>query len=138
MYWLKEFIDYKELSILSFEKSVGTRSAIDKAIKNKSNLRSDLLAKIIDVYPEINPNWLLTGKGNMLLDKPSSKLKEIDKIELLNLLIDKNDELLRDDSFRKYFKMNMELLLFDEEKEKAKEAIEKLRTYQKLKNKSNS
>lgn len=66
MKWIKKFIDYKEMSVLSFEKSLDTRSTIDKAIKTNSNLRSDFLAKIIETYPEINPYWLLTGKGEML------------------------------------------------------------------------
>lgn len=67
MKWIKKFIDYKQMSVLSFEKSLATRSTIDKAIKTNSNLRSDLLAKIIETYPEINPYWLLTGKGEMLI-----------------------------------------------------------------------
>ncbi len=66
MRWIKKFIDFKEMSVLSFEKSLATRSTIDKAIKTNSNLRSDLLAKIIETYPEINPYWLLTSKGEML------------------------------------------------------------------------
>lgn len=34
--------------------------------KNK-NVGSDKCAIIIDQYPDINPTWLLTGKGEMLL-----------------------------------------------------------------------
>jgi len=67
MNWLKNYIEYKAISILAFEKSLETRSTIDKAIKNSSNLRSDLIAKIIETYPDINPTWLITGKGKMLL-----------------------------------------------------------------------
>lgn len=73
MRWLKKYIDYKGISVLSFEKSVGTRSTIDKAIKNDSNLRSDLLAKIIETYPEISPSWLLTGEGRMIIKNGSDK-----------------------------------------------------------------
>ena len=32
-------------------------------------LSSDVLAKIITKYPDINPEWLLTGKGDMLKDE---------------------------------------------------------------------
>lgn len=66
MKWLKEFIDYKRLSVSAFEKSIETRSTIGKAISNNSNLRSDLLAKIIEVYEDVNTDWLLTGKGEMI------------------------------------------------------------------------
>ena len=81
MNWIKQLIDYKNISILSFEKSIGTRRTIDKVIMNNSNLRSDLLTKIIETYPEINTHWLLTGKGemlkNMTLAKCSSEEKKV-------------------------------------------------------------
>ncbi|WP_315156740.1 S24 family peptidase [Capnocytophaga leadbetteri] len=32
-------------------------------------LSSDVLAKIITKYPDVNPEWLLTGKGSMLKDE---------------------------------------------------------------------
>ena len=81
MNWIKQLIDYKNISILSFEKSIGTRRTIDIVIMNNSNLRSDLLTKIIETYPEINTHWLLTGKGemlkNMALAKCSSEEKKV-------------------------------------------------------------
>lgn len=41
---------------------------IGKAIKSKSGLNSDSIEKILCAYPELNPNWLLTGRGEMLID----------------------------------------------------------------------
>ena len=64
--WIKQLIDYKDISILSFDKSIGTKSTIEKVIKNNSNIRSDHLTKIIETYPEINTLWPLTGNGEML------------------------------------------------------------------------
>ena len=73
MIWLKEYIDYKELSVFQFEKKLEVRSTIDKAIKTGSNLRSDILAKILFEFPDVNPDWLLTGKGEMLKSNTSTE-----------------------------------------------------------------
>ena len=66
MIWLKQFIEYQGISTFAFEKKIGVKSTIEKAIRANTNLRSDILAKIIEVFPEINPKWLLTGTGEML------------------------------------------------------------------------
>ena len=133
MNWLKNYIEYKAISVLSFEKSVGTRSTIDKAIKNSSNLRSDLLAKIIETYSDINPSWLITGKGKMLLDPNSinngNLLEQFlssseDISEITRLLLEKNDLLMQSSSFRQYMKSNIDLLEIEEE-EKNLEAKKK-------------
>ena len=35
----------------------------------KSEIGGDKIVKILSVYPEINPTWLLTGQGSMLLEE---------------------------------------------------------------------
>ena len=40
---------------------------IGRAIKAKSGLNSDSIEKILYAYPDLNPNWLLTGRGSMLI-----------------------------------------------------------------------
>ena len=47
---------------------------IGRAIKSKSGLNSDSIEKILYAYPELNPNWLLTGRGEMLI---TNKQEEI-------------------------------------------------------------
>lgn len=113
MHWLKKFIDYKGLSVLSFEKSIATRSAIDKAIKNSSNLRSSLLAKIIEVYPDIEPHWLLTGQGNMLKNNTKEVLeikKTVTEKELqtvVDCILYNEDELMKNKIFKQWFQNKM-------------------------------
>jgi hypothetical protein len=89
MTWLQEYIDYKGISVNAFEKSIDTRSTIGKAIANNSNLRSDILAKIIEVYKDINPKWLLSGKGEMLQKGVTTKnvvTNDFDADTILTLL----------------------------------------------------
>ena len=136
MNWLKNYIDYKGLSVLRFEKSVGTRSTIDKAIKNNTNLRSDMLAKIIEVYKDINPSWLISGKGEMLLSSENTGFKNsfsagntLDITSLLTYLLENNQTLIQDESFRDYIKMNMVELETEETKianQQKREALKKV------------
>lgn len=64
---LKEYIDYKCLSIAYFEKSIGMSNAsFGKSLKNNGSIGSDKLENILRIYTDINTDWLLTGRGSML------------------------------------------------------------------------
>lgn len=69
---IKTFCEYKNLSILQFEKSCmlsnGYVRGISKAIGNEK------LKTISLNYPELNIKWLLTGEGQMLNDSDISSV----------------------------------------------------------------
>ena len=46
-------------------------------------LSSDVLAKIITKYPDINPEWLLTGKGDMLKDEGAIEVIKTPRVEII-------------------------------------------------------
>lgn len=49
----------------SFELSIGKTSGYFNVIRrNKSTPGVDLILKIIEIYPEFNLNWIMTGKGD--------------------------------------------------------------------------
>lgn len=74
---LKEFIDANNLSIAAFEKSIGMSNAsFGKSLKNNGAIGSDKLENILRVYPDINPDWLLTGRGSMLKSEGKSPMGE--------------------------------------------------------------
>lgn len=53
---------------------------IGRAIKTKSGLNSDSIEKILYSYPDLNPNWLLTGRGSMLIDSNDyNKNREVNR-----------------------------------------------------------
>jgi|TARA_R100000027_G_scaffold24414_1_gene17783 hypothetical protein len=63
---IEDFINRNKLSIRAFEKKVGmSNGVLHNAIKNNKDIRASWVSIIIDVYPEINAEWLLTGKGEM-------------------------------------------------------------------------
>lgn len=71
---LKEYIDYRGISVAAFERSIGMANAsFGKSLKNKGAIGTDKLEKILSTYPEISPAWLMTGEGDMLKTKRTSE-----------------------------------------------------------------
>ena len=46
-------------------------------------LSSDVLAKIITKYPDINPEWLLTGNGKMLKSEGATEVIKTPRVEII-------------------------------------------------------
>lgn len=84
---LNQFIDYKGVTISKFEKSVGMSNAsLAKTLKNGKRIGTDSLEKILNTYPEMNLNWLVTGDGTMLKNRNSNN----DNKETVNSLVSEN------------------------------------------------
>lgn len=65
-----EFIEAVGLSYYAFENSIGaSRGAISKAVKDEKSIGSNVIERIISTYPQLSPNWLVTGNGEMLLSE---------------------------------------------------------------------
>ena len=65
-----QFIEYTGLNKASFEKMVGlSNGAVDKM---GAKTRHSTVDKISKTFPEINRDWLMTGKGNMLNEGASN------------------------------------------------------------------
>ena len=83
---LKEFIDFKHISISAFEKSVGLGNAtFNKTLKVGGAIGTDKLEKILNVYPDINVDWLISGEGDML-----NSIKEVAPSEDFSLPTDRH------------------------------------------------
>ena len=68
-----EYIEAKGISYYAFENSLGaSRGSISKAVKDGKSIGSNVLEKILGLYPDLNPAWLLTGDGNMFTDQSSA------------------------------------------------------------------
>lgn len=64
---IKEYIDFKGVNNSTFEKEVGmSNGSFASQLKNNKTIGVDKLENILKIYSEINPEWLLTGKGSML------------------------------------------------------------------------
>lgn len=66
---LKEIRDYAKMGQTNFEKHTGISSGYFNKIKG--SIGSDTILKIANKFPELNLDWLITGKGEMLKNAPA-------------------------------------------------------------------
>ena len=63
---LKKYIDYKNLSIRAFERSLDWGNS---TVNNtKDNITSEKMMQLKEIYPELNLQWVLMGVGEMILE----------------------------------------------------------------------
>lgn len=66
---IRQYIEAKGISYYAFENSLGaSRGSVSKAVKDNKSMGSNVLEKIIALYPDLNPTWLLTGNGDMFTE----------------------------------------------------------------------
>lgn len=74
---IKEFIDFSGLTIASFERAISmSNGAFGKSLKTGGSIGSDKIEKIFETFPDLNPSWLITGHGRMLLSDYADKVRE--------------------------------------------------------------
>ncbi len=85
---IKQYIDSKGLKTKAFERSVGlSNGAFAAQLKNKKSIGVDKLEKILKAYPELNPIWVLLGKGEMILPNYTNETeKPLDSTEIIRRL----------------------------------------------------
>lgn len=66
---LLEYLDYKGIKRPEFCRNSKISESLFKGIGLKSEIGGDKLVSILSYYPEINPGWLITGEGEMLLGR---------------------------------------------------------------------
>lgn len=106
---LKTFISSKNMSIRKFEASINASfSYVNNMYKS---IGIDKIQLISDLYPELNIEWLFTGKGEMLKEQNTLTAENI-----VEFIKNNNDELLEHEGFRLIIKKNVALLDLEKEK----------------------
>ncbi len=84
---IEAILEYKKLNKNQLGKMIqGKRSnIIYDILSGKQKISGNVLEKIVILFPEINANWLVTGKGEML---PNNK-NLIERIEQLEKELEK-------------------------------------------------
>lgn len=77
-----QFLDEKEISKTLFFNKVGISPSNFKGAGKKSSIGSDLVVKILTEYPELSPEWLMLGEGEMLR-APSKQAANDPKKEII-------------------------------------------------------
>lgn len=84
---LNEFIYYKGYSIREFERKISTSNGtISRYLSKDTDIQAGILMKIHDIFPEINLDWLITGRGSMLFSPKTEPEKQPADTELLPLM----------------------------------------------------
>lgn len=97
---IKKYIDLKGINNRKFEESVGfSNGAFASQYKNDGSIGVDKVEKILQIYSDLNPIWLLTGKGHMLLDSAYDISDADKKLELS----DSNSLYVKDDSYKEKY-----------------------------------
>ncbi|MDF1696873.1 MAG: hypothetical protein P1U56_13610 [Saprospiraceae bacterium] len=125
---IKQYIDYKGLSIRSFEiQSTLKNGAISRVVKNNTSLNGDSIATLGKKWEDLNLNWLMKGAGEMLVH--SSVIQEPDQKYLSHKIPDNEvkwykDALRRADAQIELQKEMIETLkgIIDKQKKSAEKA----------------
>lgn len=99
---IKEFAKHRALSIREFERLSNLNYGYVNAIR--VSIQPDKIKTISAAFPELNTNWLLTGKGEMLNDNapkvgecftPDSVIESMAQLVKNNtLLVETNQKLV--------------------------------------------
>lgn len=72
-----EFIDFKSIKVKDFLELTNIKRGFLDSDKLNSTVSDVFIASIIAKFPEINPIWLITGNGEMILDNELNTKREI-------------------------------------------------------------
>lgn len=96
---LEEFLAFKGISNQKFEKLIGmSNGSFAIQVKRNGSIGSAKLEKCLIEFPEINAEWLLTGKGEMLksfdkVSEPGANYNRANETDLVHF-VDKNEQLI--------------------------------------------
>jgi len=76
---IKQFIEAQNLTVSAFEKEINASNGYINSISK--NIGIDKLNTILEKYPKLNVEWLITGKGEML--KSGGALVSLPPVEII-------------------------------------------------------
>ena len=81
---LEKFIQNEKLSKSAFAQKIGVqRSSLAHFFSGRNKPSSDFFLKIKETYPNLDLNWLISGKKNYSLRKKLTKEKNIKSVIIL-------------------------------------------------------
>lgn len=79
---LLSFIKYLGLNNTRFADEINVqRSGISHILSGRNKPGLDFITKILDTYPELNPDWIIMGRGEMLKSSVTKETLSADSIQ---------------------------------------------------------
>ena len=70
---LQQFMDHEKLTAYQVNKDSGLcKGLLINAFTNQRGLTTSTLEAILNAYPQLNANWLIVGRGEMLNPEPDA------------------------------------------------------------------
>lgn len=74
---IAQIANNENISIGKLERVIGaSKGVLSRAIANKSDIQSKWIIKIVENYPQYSGDWLLTGRGNSVVNSVTPALVE--------------------------------------------------------------
>lgn len=119
---IKIFVEYQKMTVSAFEKSINSSNGYVNSISKSIGL--DKIELILENYPKLNVEWLLTGKGSMLKDDIKSRLSQ--NITGNSNIQSGNDTSITGDTSQQVKELQKQLKERDQEIERLKTQVDKL------------
>lgn len=85
---INELIDSYKLSKNAFANKINMeQTTVNNQLIGKKGVSIDLILNILLAFPEISSEWLLRGKGNMLIEESKDNAE---KLRELTVIVDKD------------------------------------------------
>lgn len=72
---IKQFIEYKGISVAEFERTAQLGNG--SINKPTARMQGSTLRLIEEAYPELDTNWVRTGRGTMIKKQPTHSIRDI-------------------------------------------------------------
>lgn len=67
---IRKIMEYSRLGQQGFSDQVGlSKSVISKVVREKANAGMKVVFQVLDAFPEVNADWLIRGRGEMIISK---------------------------------------------------------------------
>ena len=91
----KQLLEEKNLTATRFAAMIKVNaSAMSHILNGRSKPGFDVLDKIAQAFPDVNLNWLISGKGSLYNNRISTPAKEAEKIPVKKHLVEEQEKRL--------------------------------------------
>ena len=91
----KQLLEEKNLTATRFAAMIKVNaSAMSHILNGRSKPGFDVLDKIAQAFPDVNLNWLISGKGSLYNNRISTPAKEVEKIPVQKNLFEEEEKRL--------------------------------------------